>query len=325
VANVAPLFLMSLPRSGSTLLQRVLGAHPGISTSSETWLLLPLIYALREQGIYTEYGHRTARSAITSFCDHLPDGRKEYLDAVAALATSLYGRVSGSGSAYFLDKTPRYNLIVDELLEMFPATRPIVLWRNPLAVVASIEETWSRGQWRPYLHKVDLFEGLGRLIAAVAAQPSRFQVVRYEDFVADPVVETDRLLEGLGLPSEPACVDQFSSVKLPGPVGDKVGITRYDRVSQQSLDRWKQTVTSPVRKQWCRRYLSWLGKERLELMGYDIEALTAELDAVPTSLERVPSDLAWAARGVAWSVVEPEINRAKVARLPRWRRVVSHS
>src|SRR5680860_1089325 len=149
VGAVSPLFLMSLPRAGSTLLQRVLAAHPAISTCSETWLLLPLVLALREQGIYTGYSHQTARRALAAFCAELPDGEQSYLDAVAAMATSMYHQASDPGAESFLEKTPRYHLIVDEILRMFPTTRPVVLWRNPLAVVASVQETWSRACWRP--------------------------------------------------------------------------------------------------------------------------------------------------------------------------------
>ncbi|MBA3701438.1 MAG: sulfotransferase [Rubrobacteraceae bacterium] len=42
-----PLFLLSLPRSGSTLAQRFLAAHDAIATASEPWILLPYFYTLR--------------------------------------------------------------------------------------------------------------------------------------------------------------------------------------------------------------------------------------------------------------------------------------
>src|SRR5919107_2181016 len=44
-ARPTPLFLLSLPRSGSTLAQRILAAHGGIATTSEPWILLPYLYA----------------------------------------------------------------------------------------------------------------------------------------------------------------------------------------------------------------------------------------------------------------------------------------
>ena len=44
------IFLISQQRAGSTLLQRILGGHPEVHTTAETWLMLHPIYALREQG-----------------------------------------------------------------------------------------------------------------------------------------------------------------------------------------------------------------------------------------------------------------------------------
>ena len=67
-----PLFLLCLPRSGSTLVQRVLASHAEIATVSEPWLLLPLLYSIREHGIRAEYWHQTAAQAIADFIEELP-------------------------------------------------------------------------------------------------------------------------------------------------------------------------------------------------------------------------------------------------------------
>ncbi|MFV1990599.1 MAG: sulfotransferase, partial [Acidimicrobiales bacterium] len=52
VSEIRPAFLLSLPRSGSTLLQRLLGAHSMVATVAEPWLLIPPLYALRDEGVY---------------------------------------------------------------------------------------------------------------------------------------------------------------------------------------------------------------------------------------------------------------------------------
>ncbi|MGH3139020.1 MAG: sulfotransferase, partial [Gaiellales bacterium] len=88
--SVRPVFVFSLPRSGSTLLQRMVATHPEIATASEPWILLPQLYALRETGIVAEYGHRTAARAIADFGDSLPGGRDDYLDEVRRSALALY-------------------------------------------------------------------------------------------------------------------------------------------------------------------------------------------------------------------------------------------
>ena len=63
-----PIFLFSLPRSGSTLAQRIIASHAEIATTAEPWLLLPCLYALRHGGVYAEYSQATAVKAIRDFC-----------------------------------------------------------------------------------------------------------------------------------------------------------------------------------------------------------------------------------------------------------------
>ena len=84
-----PLFLLSLPRSGSTLAQRILAAHEPIATASEPWILLPYLYTLRERGIYAEYSHRVLVQAVNDFCAVLPGGRNDYVAEVRRLALRL--------------------------------------------------------------------------------------------------------------------------------------------------------------------------------------------------------------------------------------------
>ena len=88
--NFRPLFIFSIPRSGSTLLQRVLGAHSEISTLAEPWILLPLFYALRSDGIRTDYNHQTAVKGISEFLGNLDGGEEVYRKAVQNLALDLY-------------------------------------------------------------------------------------------------------------------------------------------------------------------------------------------------------------------------------------------
>ena len=325
MTSISPIFLFSLPRSGSTLLQRILGAHSQIATAPEPWILLPYLYALRPEGAYAEYGHRTSVKAIQGLLARLPNGRQDYLDEVRGLALRLYGKAAGSGGRYFLDKTPRYNLVADDVLEAFPDANYIALWRNPLAVIASILDTWLGGRWMPYHHKVDLYEGLERVLEVYARQPQRWISVRYEDLVTAPENELKRVLARLDLAWEPAMVEDLSSQRISGAVGDSTGVHAYQQVSSAPLYKWHQTLASPIRKRWCHRYLRWIGPARLSLMGYEMDSLLAELEAIPTRYGSVPADGLSTARGMAWSLLEPDIARAKVARLPRWRRVYSHT
>lgn len=325
MAGAQPLFLLSLPRSGSTLLQRMLGSHTKIATAPEPWLLLPYLFALRPDGVYADYGHRTSVKALEGLCEGLEGGREAYRAAVRGMAEGLYDQLSGPECRYFLDKTPRYNLAVDELLATFPQAPMIILWRNPLAVIASIIDSWLYGRWHPYHHKVDLFDGLERLCAAYDRDPSRFLAVRYEDLVADPARVAGSLCAGLNLEWEQAVVTGFDRVRLGANIGDQRGVAQYQQVSEASLDRWRGSLSSPVRKAWCARYLDWLGERRLAAMGYRLDELQAQLSSLESDWRRAPADAAATVKGVAWSLMEPDIVKKKIRQLPLWRRVHSHT
>jgi hypothetical protein len=51
---INPIFIFSVSRSGSTLVQRVIAAHNGVATVSEPWILLPYLYTSRSRGVTTE-------------------------------------------------------------------------------------------------------------------------------------------------------------------------------------------------------------------------------------------------------------------------------
>jgi Sulfotransferase family len=323
--GVEPVFLLSPPRSGSTLLQRMLGAHSAISTAAEPWLLLAPLYAGRPDGVYAEYSQETSSSALEHFWRRLPGGRQDYLSEVGAMARRLYEKASDHGARYFLDKTPRYSLVVNELLDTFPDAKVIFLWRNPLAIVASIVDTWFAGRWMAYHHKIDLYTGLEKLMAAWPRHQDRSVSIRYEDLVVDPRAALGRLLRYLELPWEESVVEDLNVARVEGPVGDPTGVHRYPTVSREPVDRWKATLASPVRRAWCRRYLDWIGDQRMAVMGYDGNLLRKELDATPGRGGSFVPDLWDTAKGLVAVAVEPRILRDKARRLPQWRSVHTHT
>ena len=288
--SVRPLFVLSLPRSGSTLLQRMLSTSPAIATASEPWLLLPQVYALRQDGARAAYGHRTAARALNDFADSLPGGRDTYLEEVRRMALAVYARAAGDAE-WFVDKTPRYHLIVDELMAMFPEARFVFLWRNPLAVAGSIIESFGGGRWNLDRYDGDLRDGLVRLVAAHDLHDPRATAVRYEDLVSEPEETVRRLLEfvGASAPADPAA---FTSVGLTGRMGDRTGRHEYSEVVTTSIERWRVTMRNPVRRRWCDRYLDSIGADRLARMGYDQHRIRRDLHELPHSASHVVSDVA---------------------------------
>jgi hypothetical protein len=294
--SVRPVFVLSLPRSGSTLLQRMLATHPQVATASEPWVLLPQLYALREHGATAEYGHRTAARAIADFADALPGGRDDYLAEVRRSALSLYERAAGD-AAWFVDKTPRYHLVVDEIMALFPDARFVFLWRNPLAVAASIIDSFGRGHWNLDRYDVDLHGGIDRLVAAHARRDPRAVAVRFEDVVADPVAGTSAVFELLGLDAADATAEAFADTSLNGRMGDRTGTAAYTEISGEPVERWRMTMANPLRKRWCAGYLRALGRDRLAAMGYDLDELAREVAGIHARPAGLASDVARRAYG----------------------------
>jgi hypothetical protein len=286
-------FLLSIPRAGSTLLQRMLGAHESIATASEPWFLLPLLYALREPGARAEYDHVTMVNGVRSFAaDYLPGGVEAYRAAVRSLALDLYEQAAG-GRPFFLDKTPRYGHVARDLVELFPEGRFVFLWRNPLASAASMVETFAAGRWNLARdpQRADFAAALPQLVDTYLAHVNRCHALRYEDLVRDPEREVRAVLGYLGLPHDPTLVSRFVELPAPNAYADPGGTRAHGRVTAERLEAWRPTMSTWYRKRWCRSLLLRLGSERIAAMGYDLDGLLAEVDALPGRLSHLGPDL----------------------------------
>jgi hypothetical protein len=191
----------------------------------------------------------------------------------------------------------------------------VFLWRNPLAVAASIVETWAKGRWAVQRWHVDLFDGVTNLTDGFREHAGAALSVRFEDLVGDPLTAWPLLFDHLDLPFDPAVLTAFSELRLDGRMGDPTGVDRYRELSTEPLEKWKATMRSPVRKRWARGYLRWIGAERLAIMGFDLEELLRELDTVPSKALGSVSDLV---RGAYWTA--DRVGRDRAATL-LWRRL----
>lgn len=287
---IQPIFIFSITRSGSTLLQRVIAKHEGVATVSEPWVLLPYLYTLRERGVVAEYTHDLMARAVDDFCTQLPGGVDDYRNEIRNMVLRLYEKAAGDGARFFLDKSPPYYFVATDIMELFPDGKFVFLWRNPLSIVASIIDTWYDGKLYATAHREDLFIGLPRLVAAYQAGNSRAYAVRYEDLVGGECSRWQPLIEYLGLDFDPQTLERFSEVQLGGRMGDPTGRRLYSTLSQAPIDKWRRTLANPIRKEWCRRYLRFLGSERLRVMGYDQAHLLQELAALPACADGLLGD-----------------------------------
>ena len=288
---VKPIFIFSLPRAGSTMLQRLLGQHQSIDTDAEPWLALPVFFALKDEGVNSVYGHSVLSNAITGYVDALPGGRDSYYKSAARFLNDLYDCGSTENSRYFIDKTPRYHLIVDDILRAFPDAKVIFLWRNPLSIASSMIKTWGDGKWNLYMFNIDLYRGINSLVNAFGNNKNCISV-RYEDLVHAPEGEMERIMAYLELEYDPGIVHGFKDAKKLDSKGrgDPTGQHKYSGVSEKPMNAWKEVMANPFRKTWCKQYLDFIGKEKLAVMGYDLNELQHEIREIPTSYQYLLSD-----------------------------------
>ncbi len=320
-----PIFLFSLPRAGSTLAQRILAAHDKIATTAEPWLLLPFLYTLRDNGVYTDYSHRSYRMALTDFCHRLPHGQADYEAQIREMMLRLYAQAAPADSRYFLDKSPRYHVLTADIIRLFPNAKFVFLWRHPLAVVASINETFGGGRWHVHFNKIDLYDGLAALISAYQAHSRQVCALRYEDLVTAPETEWRRVFDYLELPFSPELLARFEQVNLVGAKQDPTGSRRYATISSEPLHKWQRSLSNPLRKAWCRMYLNWIGADRLAVMGYDLQALLDELRSAPAGLAYAGRDLIDFAYGCLYCALDLAILKDKLRYLPDWHHIHIHS
>ena len=283
---IKPLFIFSLPRSGSTLLQRILTTHELIASVSEPWILLPLFYTLKNNGIFAEYAHMSLVQATKDIIEELPKGEEDYYKAIRAFALNIYQKLSDEDAIYFVDKTPRYHLVVDKIIQTFPEGKFIFLWRHPLAIAASIMTMSNPGGTWKNIHRygIDLYDGFENLYSSSMKYQDRSISVNYEQLIKDPQAILQSIARYLEIDFPEGSIEEvFKTTQFKGHLGDKAGYYTYNKVSSDSIDKWKTIMSSPMRKYWSKRYLSWIGKDRLYQIGYHFDEILKTMNTVSPS------------------------------------------
>jgi hypothetical protein len=282
------LFLIGPPRSGSTLLSRMLGAHSAIHAPDEPHLLTPLAHLGYHARVErAPYDPIITQLAVQELVKALPRGEAGYLDAIRGLTDSLYAQLlEPSRRRMLLDKTPAYALVLDFVAALYPQARYLVLTRQPMAVWSSYVESFFDGDHEAAHRHQPLLE---RYVPAIARflreQKVRIHPVRYESLVRDPESEMARVCEFAGIPFEPAMVDYGSgeagAQASARGLGDPTTVARESRPTTRSLAKWAQELTGqPEKLDQCRRILASLADEDLETWGYPRREIEAELDAI---------------------------------------------
>jgi len=323
------ILLLSPPRSGSTLLQQMLGAHPQIHTHPEPHLLTPLAF----QGYFYQverapYNHRTAARALRNFVAALPDGEEDYLDACRAYCGFLYTRMlHGTGKRYFLDKTPNYaDTILPFVHRLLPRARYIVLTRHPLAVLSSNARTFFDGDYDRAHYSRKLLEEFVPPIAEFLRDPAVASLhVRYETLVTDPESTLAGIFEHLRLGYEPECLNYGRRPQARAEIGDP-NVYNHERPVTNSLRRWvDDLLEDPAREALCRRVIARLSPADLETFGYSPTTLWQPLEEAKRRGVRRHVVPARIPRRLAWSTLWALKRVVRTTPLGRAVRSVSHA
>jgi len=278
-------FIFSLPRSGSTLLQRVLMGHNKINSVSEPWIMLPQLYSLKIDGHLSEYSSKLSYNGINDFIERLPNKKDDYYESLRKFIDDLQSKLSSNNEIYFLDKTPRYYYIIDELRAVFPEAKFIFLFRSPEQIYSSMTKTWSNNRLKPFLGSYfDLTIGFQKLTEGYLKHKKDSIKVNYEHFVSNPEVELKKIMNYLELDYDSKMIKTFVNQDTKGSLGDPTGVIDYSKISNDSLNKWKGTFNTITRKKVVYNTINKINKESFIEQGYDKVAILKSIKSLQVKL-----------------------------------------
>lgn len=237
----APLFLVGFPRSGTTLLDQVLDAHPDIAVVEERPLVAGLIarFAL---------GGRPYPQALPALAeDERREMRRWYRARMARF-------LPAAPTRYAVDKMP-LNLVHAGLIRsVFPEARFLLALRHPCDVVLScFMQGFHLNNWMASFSTLEGAAGLYRAALGVwetyaaAFDPPRL-TVRYEDVVDDLAGEAARILEFLDLPWHDAVTRFDEHARARGVLATPSAGQVTQPIYRTALARWRRYdfVMNPV-------------------------------------------------------------------------------
>ena len=227
-----PIFILGMPRAGSTLIEQILASHSAVEGTSELPNIITLARDLRARADDAElrgYAEVLARLDAPS----LRELGERYLRG-----TRIYRKTE---RPYFIDKMPNNFLHVGLIHSILPNARIIDARRHPLGCCFSnFKQLYAKGQrfsyglaemggyYRDYVELMAHFD---------AVLPGRVHRVIYEQLVEDTETEVRRLLDYCGLPFEPGCLRFFENDR---PVRTASSEQVRRPIYRDGVDQWRQ-------------------------------------------------------------------------------------
>lgn len=221
----APIFIVGLPRSGSTLVEQILASHPAIEGTME----LPYIGIIADR-IEQEGG---AQRLAKSTPDELRGWGEEYLRLA-----QVHRRM---GRARFIDKMPNNFRHIGLIRLILPNAKIIDVRRHPMAACFSgYKQLFAEGQEFSYSQQ-DLAAYYRHYLAIVRhfhdIRPGAVHTLLYEDLVDDTEAQIRLLLDAIGVPFDPATLRFFENERAVRTVSSEQ-VRRP--IYRSGLDHWRK-------------------------------------------------------------------------------------
>ena len=225
-----PIFILGLPRSGSTLLEQILSSHSKVDGTLELPNILSLSQSLRRRGREGEAPDYPELLATLPVQDLEGFGR-QFIDDT---------RIHRQDAPFFIDKMPNNFRHIGLIHLILPNARIIDARREPMACCFSgYKQLFAEGQeftydladmgqyYRDYVELMDHWD---------AVLPDRILRVQYEDVVSDLETQVRRILEYCGLEFESGCVDFHRNKRsVRTPSSEQV----RQPIFQSGLEYWR--------------------------------------------------------------------------------------
>lgn len=228
-----PIFIVGMPRSGSTLIEQILASHSMIEPTMELrvvpYLVLTRLGRKRVLDTFIPY----PESVRGLSADELKSLGEEYLERAR-----VHRRL---GRPHFIDKLPENCGHVGLILSMLPNARIVDVRRHPLACCFScFKQDFPPGQHFSYS-----LSDLGRYYSDYvrhmahfdAVLPGRIYRVIYEQLIDNPEAEVRRLFDYLGLPFEAQCLRYYENDR---PIRTVSSEQVRMPIFKEGLDHWRQ-------------------------------------------------------------------------------------
>ncbi len=225
-----PIFIVGLPRAGSTLIEQILASHSQVDGTMELPNILALSHRLRNRQRITETSPypRNLFDLTGPECHNLGTA---YIDDT---------RMHRAGAPFFTDKMPNNFRHIALIHLILPNARIIDARRDPMACCfGGFKQLFAEGQEFTYgLEEIGrYYRGYQALMAHWdRVLPGRILRVQYEDVVGDLDGQVRRLLDFCGLPFEQSCVD-FHATKRSVRTASAQQVRQ--RLYRSGLDQWR--------------------------------------------------------------------------------------